>query len=103
MHGVGGTLGAILTGVFATRAVQDLQRRRADRACSKAASCSTGQLVAAAITWVFAAVVTFVLLKVLDATMGLRVATQRRACKGSTSASTAKKGTFSFERFDAGR
>ena len=33
----------------------------------------TGQIVATAITWVFAAVVTFVLLKLLDATMGLRV------------------------------
>jgi Amt family ammonium transporter len=32
-----------------------------------------GQLVAVAMTWVLAAVVTFILLKVLDATMGLRV------------------------------
>ena len=34
------------------------------------------QVGAAAITWVLAVVVTFVLLKILDATMGLRVSQQ---------------------------
>ena len=33
----------------------------------------TGQIIATVITWVFAAVVSFVLLKVLDVTIGLRV------------------------------
>ena len=33
----------------------------------------TAQLIATAVTWVFAIVVTFILLKVLDAVMGLRV------------------------------
>ena len=32
-----------------------------------------GQLAATVVTWVFAAVVTFILLKILDVTMGLRV------------------------------
>ena len=32
-----------------------------------------GQLAAVAVTWVLAAVVTFIILKILDATMGLRV------------------------------
>ena len=42
-------------------------------ACSKAAPCLTAQIVAVVITWVLAIVATFVILKVLDATMGLRV------------------------------
>lgn len=67
VHGVGGTLGAILTGVFASTAV------------SEAAGLVDGgdiivnQIIATAITWVFAGVVSFALLKILDATMGLRV------------------------------
>ena len=35
-----------------------------------------GQIVATLITWVFAAVATFIILKILDAVMGLRVTTQ---------------------------
>jgi ammonium transporter, Amt family len=72
VHGVGGTLGAILTGVFATRAVQDLNSGNVI-GLLEGGTLMKGQLVATAITWVFAAVVTFVLLKILDATMGLRV------------------------------
>ena len=37
----------------------------------------TAQIVAAALTWVFAGVVTFVILKVLDVMMGLRVSQQQ--------------------------
>ena len=72
VHGVGGTLGAILTGVFATRAVNDV----ADGApvgLLEGGSVLTAQIIATAITWALAIVVTFVLLKILDATMGLRV------------------------------
>jgi Amt family ammonium transporter len=72
VHGIGGTLGAILTGVFATRAVQNLNNNE-PIGMLEGGSLLTGQLVATAITWVFAAAVTVVLLKVLDATMGLRV------------------------------
>jgi ammonium transporter, Amt family len=75
VHGVGGTLGAILTGVFATR-------EAADSAIYNGAPLGLvdgninlflGQVVATLVTWGFSIVVTFVLLKVLDATMGLRV------------------------------
>ena len=38
----------------------------------------TAQLIAAAITWGLAIVATFIILKVLDATMGLRVVADRR-------------------------
>ncbi|MBN2477546.1 MAG: ammonium transporter [Pirellulales bacterium] len=80
VHGVGGTLGAVLTGVFATRAIWDVNDGKPlglieclANGQSFADSVLLGQIAAAAITWVFAVVVTFILLKVLDATMGLRV------------------------------
>lgn len=68
VHGVGGTVGAILTGVFAVAAVN-----------TKAGLIDgnpwqvVNQLQATAMTWVIAGVVSYVLLKILNATMGLRV------------------------------
>jgi ammonium transporter, Amt family len=76
VHGVGGTVGALLTGVFATRAVQDLNGGE-PLGLYEGGTLLQGQIVATLITWVLAVVVTFVILKVLDATMGLRVATQQ--------------------------
>jgi len=79
VHGVGGTLGAILTGVFATRAVNDIGDGKTLGLIEAVAAQTPGdtvlvaQIIATAISWVLAAVVTFILLKVLDATMGLRV------------------------------
>ncbi len=35
-----------------------------------------GQIVAVVVTWIFSLVATFIILKVLDVTMGLRVAQQ---------------------------
>jgi len=74
VHGLGGTIGAILTGVFASSAINT----------SIKAAGVTGlidgnprqvllQLAAVVITWIFAAVGAFVLLKIVDATLGLRV------------------------------
>lgn len=76
VHGVGGTLGAILTGVFATRACWNIDNGNPLGLIEGETRILIGQIVATAITWVFAAVVTFVLLKILDATMGLRVSQQ---------------------------
>jgi Amt family ammonium transporter len=74
VHGVGGTIGAILTGVFATRDVADpVLSKGALLGAVEGGSVLAPQIAAAAVTWVFAAVVTFVLLKLLDVTMGLRV------------------------------
>ena len=76
VHGVGGTLGAILTGVFATKHVCDtalVSDGNAVGLIDGRSELLIGQLAAVGITWIFAAVVTFVLLKILDATMGLRV------------------------------
>jgi Amt family ammonium transporter len=73
VHGIGGTWGAIATGVFASKAVNPLGR---DGLLLGDASTLGVQLVAIAATWVFAAVITFLLLKGLNATMGLRVSTE---------------------------
>jgi Amt family ammonium transporter len=75
VHGLGGTLGAILTGVFATRAVWDVGQGKT-LGLLEGGPVLTGQLIATAVTWVFAAAASFVLLKVLDLTMGLRVPEQ---------------------------
>jgi Amt family ammonium transporter len=76
VHGIGGTLGAILTGVFATVEVCDpllVSDNKPVGLIDGRTQLMVGQLAAVAITWVFAAVATFVILKVLDLTMGLRV------------------------------
>lgn len=72
VHGIGGTLGAILTGVFATRAVWDIGKGK-QLGLLEGGNVLTAQIIATLITWVFAIVVTFVLLKILDSVMGLRV------------------------------
>jgi len=71
VHGVGGTIGALLTGVFATRAVTG-----ADEPVGLLEG-NTWQIVPQIVSILAAAgialVGTFIILKVLDATMGLRV------------------------------
>jgi Amt family ammonium transporter len=73
VHGVGGTLGAILTGVFATRACWNLDGVNKLGLIEGSSRIFIGQIAATVVTWVFAAVASFILLKVLDVTMGLRV------------------------------
>jgi Amt family ammonium transporter len=73
VHGVGGTLGALLTGVFATRACWDIDGANTLGLIEGGTRVFVGQLVAVAVTWIFAVVATIVLLKVLDLVMGLRV------------------------------
>lgn len=73
VHGVGGTLGAILTGVFATRAIWDIGGGKPLGIIEGNMSTIVGQIVATLVTFVFAAVVSFILLKLIDITLGLRV------------------------------
>ncbi len=74
VHGVGGTLGAILTGVFATRACWDITEEGKTLGIIEGNyQTIVGQIVAVLVTWVFAGVMTFIILKILDVTMGLRV------------------------------
>lgn len=73
VHGVGGTLGALLTGVFATRATGAFADGK-PLGLLEGGSVLTAQIIAVAVTWVLAIVATYVILKVIDAVMGLRVA-----------------------------
>jgi Amt family ammonium transporter len=68
VHGVGGTLGAILTGVFAVAAVGGFSGL-VDGNGSQVLK----QLVAVAATWIYSGVATFIILKVVDHFVGLRV------------------------------
>jgi len=70
VHGVGGTWGALATGLFASKVVNADGR---NGLLLGDASTLGIQMVAIVVTWVFAALVTWILLKILDATMGLRV------------------------------
>jgi Amt family ammonium transporter len=77
VHGVGGTLGALLTGVFATRATGatfDVPGCRGQLlGLLEGGSVLKAQVIAVLATWALAIVVTFIILKVVDATIGLRV------------------------------
>jgi Amt family ammonium transporter len=73
VHGVGGTLGAVLTGVFATRACWDIGGGKPLGVIEQGTQVLQGQLAAVAVTWVFSIVATLVILKVVDAAIGLRV------------------------------
>jgi Amt family ammonium transporter len=84
VHGIGGTIGAVLTGVFATRNVADatlVSQGNPVGLIDGNATLVVAQIVATAVTWVLAAAVTLLLLKILDATMGLRV-TQEQELSG---------------------
>ncbi len=74
IHGLGGILGAILTGVFATSVVTGGESRGAIDGHS--AQIVT-QLVSVVAAVGFSAIGTFVILKILDAVMGLRVSEQQ--------------------------
>ncbi len=71
VHGIGGTVGAILTGVFATQQVTGDAEPLG--AIDGHGGAIVGQLVSVIVTVVYAAVVSYVLLKILDKVMGLRV------------------------------
>ena len=73
VHGVGGILGAVLTGVFATRAVQNVAGGEAVGLVDGNASLLIGQVVAVLVTIVYATIVSLILLKVIDSVLGLRV------------------------------
>ena len=71
VHGVGGLAGALLTGVFAQKALNDAG---ADGALFGNPKQLGIQALACAASAVYAAVLTFGILKLVDATLGLRVA-----------------------------
>ena len=69
-HGIGGTWGALATGLFAQLAVNPAG---ANGLLYGNPSLLGSQAIAVGVTWVYAFTVTFILLKVLDRVMGLRV------------------------------
>jgi Amt family ammonium transporter len=75
IHGVGGALGALLTGVFASAVWNNPSDPSAgvDGLLNGNTAVFGEQVFGIVAAGAYAAVVTFVLLKVLDATMGLRV------------------------------
>jgi Amt family ammonium transporter len=70
VHGVGGTWGALATGLFATKAVNDAG---GDGLFAGNPAQMGAQILAIVTSWVLAFVGTLILLKILDWTMGLRV------------------------------
>ena len=78
VHGAGGTLGALLTGVFATSAVNSALKDAAGRPAPLGLVDGNpgqvlNQLAGTASAWVLAIVGTLVILKVCDMVVGLRV------------------------------
>jgi Amt family ammonium transporter len=79
VHGMGGTLGAILTGVFAVYAINGPPAYLAAGSTEgklgllEGGSALSAQLIATGLTWVLAAVGSFILLKITDLACGLRV------------------------------
>ena len=78
VHGAGGTLGALLTGFFASRAINPIFKDAQGSALPVGLFDGNprqvlNQLVGIAIAWVLGVVGTLVILKVVDALVGLRV------------------------------
>jgi len=82
VHGAGGTLGALLTGVFAVKAINPIFKDAQGSATAVGlidghAGQVLNQFVGVAIAWFLAVVGTLAILKVVDWTIGLRVAEEQ--------------------------
>jgi Amt family ammonium transporter len=78
VHGAGGTLGALLTGVFASSAINPIFKDAQGNTLASGlfegnAHQLLNQFAGVLIAWVLAVVGTLVILKIVDATIGLRV------------------------------
>ena len=78
VHGAGGTIGAILTGIFATKAINPIFKDSLGNATAVGlldgnAGQVWNQFVGVAVAWILAMVATLVILKVVDLLVGLRV------------------------------
>jgi Amt family ammonium transporter len=84
VHGAGGTLGAILTGVFATSFINDGLKDSAGKVQALGLVDGNGgqvlnQLMGVAISWVLAIVGTLLILKFVDAVIGVRVTKEQES------------------------
>jgi Amt family ammonium transporter len=73
VHGIGGTLGALLTGVFATKEVNDLRMGKPMGLVDGDAGQIVNQLIAVLISVGLAVVGTLIILKICDVVLGVRV------------------------------
>ena len=73
VHGIGGTLGALLTGVFATREINDVLSGKPMGLVDGHPGQVGNQAVACLMAWGLAIVGTWIILKICDAVVGVRV------------------------------
>jgi Amt family ammonium transporter len=73
VHGVGGILGSLLVGVFATKVVNDVSKGAPVGLVDGRGGQIVTQLYGVVVVTVFCAVATWVILKIVDAMVGLRV------------------------------
>jgi Amt family ammonium transporter len=73
VHGIGGILGTILAGVFAVRAINDVNKGQAVGLIDGNAGQVLTQLYGVVAVAVFCGIATWVVLKIVDALVGLRV------------------------------
>jgi Amt family ammonium transporter len=76
IHGVGGTIGALLTGVFASNYLNPAVGDNQGLIHGFHPALMLSQIYAVGITIVFTVVMSYVILKVIDLTIGLRVTTE---------------------------
>jgi Amt family ammonium transporter len=84
VHGMGGTLGAILTGLFASSAINPIFKDAQGNVLPSGAIDGNwhqvlNQLVGVALAWLISGVGTILLLKLIDMTIGLRVTAEQEA------------------------
>ncbi len=72
VHGIGGTLGALLTGVFATKEINDVYNGKPMGLIDGNPGQVLNQAIAVAVSWVLAIVGTLVILKICDLVIGVR-------------------------------
>jgi Amt family ammonium transporter len=83
VHGAGGTLGAVLTGIFASSVINPIFKDAKTGATLPSGAIEGNwhqvgnQLIGIAIAWVISIVGTLILLKLVDMTIGLRVTTDQ--------------------------
>ncbi|HET9698259.1 MAG TPA: ammonium transporter [Terriglobales bacterium] len=81
VHGAGGTIGALLTGIFATKLINPILHDAQGNALSIGVLEGNfrqflNQFVGVGIAWVLAIVGTLIILKIVDSTIGLRVSAE---------------------------
>jgi len=84
VHGAGGTLGAILTGIFASSAINPIFKSANGTVLPSGGVDGNwhqvlNQFIGVAIAWVISIVGTLILLKIVDVTIGLRVTAEQES------------------------